>query len=337
MLGFGALGEYAIGEIPGTVLALTQDILQAIVTEFVNERKLEPRPAELHHFTSLDVAHLIVKGDDVRLSHAEYSNDQTEMEQAKRVIADRLNNRSGSDPFFGQVSTRYQNLAPNLDAFIFCMCTGLQTGSGNSPDILSQWRAYGQDGRGMCLTLDASRLSRLVENTPGLRINPVIYDQLTQISFVDAILDRAYNAHRAGTPNAIDAAVAALVYTTPLMKASGFSEEREWRLIFMPPSGVTPQLEFHSRRDFLAPFIKLHDLWFNLRPTMMTDPVLAGSLPRPPVAALVPPLVPVTRIMVGPSGHATLTRRAMLKLLAQTHAMAGIPVEISAIPYRSLA
>jgi hypothetical protein len=64
--------------------------------------------------------------------------------------------------------------------------------------MLSQWRAYGQDGRGICLTLNASDLARLVDNTPGLRINPVIYDRTTQRLFVDAILDRAFAAHSAG-------------------------------------------------------------------------------------------------------------------------------------------
>jgi hypothetical protein len=38
MLGFGALGESALGEIPAPVLALTHDILQEIVTNFVNEK-----------------------------------------------------------------------------------------------------------------------------------------------------------------------------------------------------------------------------------------------------------------------------------------------------------
>jgi Protein of unknown function (DUF2971) len=337
MLGFGALGESALGEIPAPVLALTQDILQEIVTNFVDEKKLSGPPAELHHFTSLDTACRIVEGDDVRLSHAEYSNDQTEMEEAKETIRHRLNARVARDPFFVQVLADYQNLAPNLDAFIFCMSTGLKTATGTSQDMLSQWRAYGQDGRGICLTLNASDLARLVYNTPGLRINPVIYDRTTQRLFVDAILDRAFAAHSAGDPNARGAAVAALVYTTPLMKAPGFVEEQEWRLIFMPPAGVSPMLDFHPRRDFLAPYLTLNNIWFTLQPAMIAIPALAALLSPIRAAARVPPLVPITQIMVGPSGHAALTQRAMQKLVAQVSHRGAIPITISAIPYRSLA
>jgi hypothetical protein len=41
-----------------------------------------------------------MKDDDVRLSHAEYSNDQMEMEEAKTIIKDRLSVRTASHAFF---------------------------------------------------------------------------------------------------------------------------------------------------------------------------------------------------------------------------------------------
>jgi len=336
MLGIGALGQYALGQFPAAAIALTQDILQRVVTEFVDAEKLPIRPAELHHFTSLDTARHIIEGDNVWLSHAEYSNDQTEMGEAKEIIRTQLSARSATDQFFAQVFADYQRLAPDLDAYIFCMSTGLRTATGPTPDMLSQWRAYGQNGRGICLTINASDLARLVSNTPGLRINPVIYDRAVQAQFVNAILDRAFAAHQAQDPSAHEAAIAALVYTTPLMKAPGFVEEQEWRLVFMPPAGVVPRLGFHARRDFLAPYVTLNEIWFTLSPIMQNNPTLAASMPSPLPAVHVPPLVPITKIMVGPSVHAPLTERAMRKLIAQTPTRGAITVSVSQIPYRSL-
>jgi hypothetical protein len=240
--------------------------------------------------------------------------------------------------FFGQVLDEYQSAAPNLDAFIFCMSTGLTSSAPPPQDMLSQWRAYGQDGRGICLTFDGSDLSRLVANTPGLRLNPVIYNRTTQKRFVDEILDRALAAH-SDVPNAREAAVAALVYATPLMKAPGFTEENEWRLIFMPPAGVTPELKFHPRRDFLAPFITLNHIWRVLQPQMLAvrelDEMLGPVDFRP--ATHVPPLIPITKIMVGPSGHQSLNKRSAEKLIAQIPHRAGVQILRSTIPYRSLA
>jgi hypothetical protein len=120
------------------------------------------------------------------------------------------------------------------------------------------------------------------------------------------------------------------------MKAPGFVEEQEWRLIFMPPAGVSPMLNFHPRRDFLAPYLTLNNIWFTLQPAMIAIPALAALLNPIRATAHVRPLVPITQIMVGPSGHATLTQRAMQKLVAQVH-RGAIPITISAIPYRSLA
>ena len=111
-------------------------------------------------------------------------------------------------------------------------------------DILSQWRAYGDDGRGACLTLDANRLSRIVYNIPGLRINPVIYEKTLQVRFVCEILNMGLSYHNQNVANALEATAAALVYTAPLMKAAGFQEESEWHLIFMPPDDVRPSLDF---------------------------------------------------------------------------------------------
>ena len=97
--------------------------------------------------------------------------------------------------------------------------------------------------------------------------------------FVDAILNKGFAAHQRGAPNAGEAAVAALVFATPWMKAPGFAEEKEWRLIFMPPGKPSPELCFYLRRDFLAPFIKLSHVWNVLRPEMLQNPDLNATLP----------------------------------------------------------
>jgi hypothetical protein len=334
MLGFGAIGEFAIGEVGTDTLALTSDILQHVVTWLVDEEKvLSQLPAQLHHFTSLETVCRIIDGDNVRLSHAEYSNDQTEMEQAKEIIRSELTARSSAS-FFAKVRSDYEKLAPSLDAYVFCMSTGQNR---NTPpqDILSQWRAYGQDGRGGCLTLEAGMLGRLVSNTPGLRINPVIYQVTTQIKFVGAILDQGLRAHSSGYTNAHDATIAALVFATPLMKAPGFAEEQEWRLVFMPPQPQHLRLGFQPRRDVLAPYIDFSHIWYDLQPVMVAIPALRATLPTHLPTVRLPPLVPVTDVMIGPSGHQSLNRRAIAKLLIQAN-RGTVTIQQSQIPYRSL-
>jgi Protein of unknown function (DUF2971) len=327
--GIGGLSARA--EVDAQALARTSDILQSIITRFVNAKRLTTPPGLLHHYTSLDSARKILEQDDVRLSHAEYSNDQMEMAQAKDVIGEVLNKAGQHSSFSAQVRKQYDAVAATLDAYVFCTSSGNKR-SASPQDRLSQWRAYGQDGRGVCLSLVSKKLAALVYYTPGLRINPVIYDPALQVSFVEAILAEGEALDKTD-PLALAATLGALVFATPMMKAHGFSEEQEWRLIFMPPAAdLKLKLEFHPRRDFLAPFLTLKYIWNDLRPQLTKIITI-----NPPLNVSEPtgePLLPVAEVMVGPSGNQPLNERAMMKLLAQT----PWPLEPkrSCIPYRSI-
>lgn len=332
MLGHGALGEFALGDFGSKTLARSSEILEKVITGLVGQRKLSELPASLHHFTTLDTAHQIISSDNIRLSHAEYSNDQTELDRAKTIIRQELGRRT--DPFVEQVLGAYESLAPTMDAFVFCMSSG---GEALTPqDILSQWRAYGQDGRGVCLTLDAHGLSRIVQNVPGLRINPIVYDEATQVQLVNEIIEQGLGQDHSQVPNAGKATVAALVFVTPLIKAAGFAEEREWRLVFMPSQeGPKPNYGFQPRREFLAPFLNLNEIWTDLRPELLAIHELRATLPTHLPAVSYPPLVPVTDLMIGPSGHQQLNVRAFTKLLSQAN-RTSLKLLQSSIPYRSL-
>ena len=150
--------------------------------------------------------------------------------------------------------------------------------------MLSQWRAYAQDGRGGAITLDKKGLDNVVGKLRGLRVNPVFYDASLKATFVNAILAEGFRRH--GTPGspAIDETVRALLYCAPLMKHEGFSEEREWRLIYVSPANVAlPRIHFHPRRDFLAPYLDLNDFWATHPPSSALDPPpnIPGSVGKP--------------------------------------------------------
>jgi hypothetical protein len=311
---------------------LRSRMLEEAVTELSAEDRLPLLPNVLHHYTTLDTSQKILEGDDIRLSHAECSNDQRELEQAKTLIQATAKAYSPDPPFAAQVLAGFLTQAFNLDAYIFCMSTG-DLGANATQDVLSQWRAYGHDGRGACISLDPKKFADLVWHLPGLRINPVIYDQFVAQALINLIITKGSNLHSSGNVHAIDATVAALVFIVPIVKDVGFKEEKEWRLIFMPPGQAPqPQLGFFPRRDFLAPYVTLKELWDNLRPklTHLASP--------PPINKRTPPkpvhLIPALNVMVGPSGHQPLNERALIKMTLQ--AGRSISVLKSSIPYRSL-
>jgi hypothetical protein len=317
------------------VYAATTEILEGLLTTLAGQNLLPSAPPELYHYTTLETIQKILESDDIRLMHAEYSNDQRELQEARSLIKGRLETYA-SPAFRSAVEAAYDAQAIGLDVYIFCMSTGI-LGNPMPQDMLSQWRAYGQDGRGGCLSLAPNGLAALVHHFPvGFRRNPVIYDRATQTALIDGILTQGNARHGAGIANAIDATVAALIFATPLIKHPGFKEEQEWRLIYTPlQDGPQPWLGFHPRRDFLAPFVTLQDLWSRLRPQLQEIPGL--PIVAPPLNVPEPDatrLLPVQSIMVGPSGHQELNERAMQKVIAQGRP--GLGLEKSTIPYRSL-
>jgi hypothetical protein len=58
-----------------------------VISDLGDEGRQAALPSRLHHFTSLGTAAQIIEKDNIRLSHAEYSNDQTEMAQAQELIS----------------------------------------------------------------------------------------------------------------------------------------------------------------------------------------------------------------------------------------------------------
>jgi hypothetical protein len=143
------------------VLQSTSELLETVVTSL--SKSFPPFPQKLYHYAPLETLQKIFEFDDLRLSHAEYSNDQRELVQANAVIDVRLSGYAGTPVFRHQVEQAFAAQAADLDAYIFCMSTGSQ-------DKLSHWRAYAQDGRGGAITLDPWGLVELVHAIPGLRL-----------------------------------------------------------------------------------------------------------------------------------------------------------------------
>lgn len=169
-------------------------ILERVLTD--NSGQLIPaiRPQVLYHYTSLEVIQRIFEFDSVRLSHAEYSNDRQELRDAIELINGILAtnaNTPGVGTFSTQVEAAFKSRLDDLDAYIFCMCAGLH-GTKAPEDLLSQWRAYAQDGRGGAVALDVAQLSAMAAHLPGLRVNPVVYDGRIKAIFVNAILAEGY-------------------------------------------------------------------------------------------------------------------------------------------------
>lgn len=278
------------------------------------------RPPYLNHYTSLSAALSILRERDIRLCHAEYLNDSSEVQGAIALIIkmihvhqDSNRNVAAIENFCTAVEASFDSSTRLYEAFIFCMSEGdPQNTPGHAQDVLDAWRVYGGNGKGVCLSFspeDFKSLSRLSLKgmDGGTRLSKVIYSTMLQEKIIRHVLDEGYKLQRSNTQDAVLATVAALIFMVPVFKDEAFKLEREWRFIFLPtiedPS--VSVRKFYVRDDLIIPFY-----------SMMDDEEKSRHAPLP------------VEIMMGPSPHQRLNVRS----LDYIRNMAAI--KASRIPYR---
>lgn len=202
----------------------------------------------------------------VRLSSVRYSNDYLEGRLVSQAI-----NRLADEEHLGRDDRESLQRAIDLleqvtEGFCFCLS--------EEDDLLSQWRGYADDGRGVAIGFSKEYLSTVCEKNHqemvgGLAINRVQYDLDGHMSLVRPAYEQikslikasSLSASRDVLENFHMSTFVALAPKLFLLKAEGFSEESEWRLVSLLVDGVQETLGFHPKPNRLVPYkqIGLHD------------------------------------------------------------------------------
>lgn len=231
-----------------------------------------------YHYCSLETACAIISNASLRLCDITKSNDSAEITYGYAAAMDslkRIGLISGSGPtlefadhWIELLRPEYQTLLrealsrhllpPNRLCYAVCLS--------ERADQLSQWRAYGDDGRGVALGFD---LSTFAQREPSFTVcsddghplethmmtlyRPIVYGRERSTECFDELAARmARNVHdlraaSAGTQDAVRArlldATLEFIAATAFCKKRFFREEREWRLAIWGPNANTAGFE----------------------------------------------------------------------------------------------
>ena len=186
-------------------------------------RHYEPTPGELlYHYCDAAAFLAICTGKKMRFSDLHSMNDFMEMHWGYRIwekAASRLIDTVGKD-FLDEVDAVLHG--SGLVGLPVAACFSLDG------DVLSQWRAYADDGQGYSIGFDASQML-------GLSVRPlrVLYSEEKQIDEVEHCVKQIYAERRSMINNGISfgAACMLLAYDLAALKNPAFREEQEVRLI----------------------------------------------------------------------------------------------------------
>jgi hypothetical protein len=289
-----------------------QQFLQQIGSfspDLIHHRGTVPR---IYHYTDLNGLKGIVENKDLWLTNSRYSNDDEEMihglEVVREVITEQLSApaTAARKKFLERVSKTLE--APSAEGvYICCFC--------QASNLLSQWRGYGANGTGVCLEFDPGGFSFITgpDSPPrGLvRLWSVFYKRETQRHIVQQALDFGFNTNKVDSAEQARKACDAILFFIPTFKNADFAEEKEIRLIFTPNPDFASQPDFRISRGMLTPYYSLQTL----------------------AAAATPRLLPLTKILIGPSRHKSVNLESARMLLNKTNCQ-DVEIEYSKTPYR---
>lgn len=255
------------------------------------QKKDEPDLYEglLYHYTTPAGLLGILENQNIWATDAAFLNDLYEIQYGhnitKEVLDSYLKNKDTYTRNFAKQTLYYFNLMNSKEEEIYI------TSFCETSDLLSQWKGYTNFGEGYAIGLDLNEIiqSKNNANFGHISIKKVIYDKKTQIKLVRSKIKfmikesiKLIKKQKSNQENIIKASAKSLSYylnaQSKRFKSSSFSEENEWRAIYvnstlskskrinnkfrMVDSIITPYIEinFHRRtknNDYYLPINKI--------------------------------------------------------------------------------
>lgn len=189
----------------------------------------------LYHYTDLTAFVSIVQNRRLWLTGAYNLNDHQEINWTHQKIGHRLN----------ELASKHGRERPDEIWALLQASSGVPyiCSLSSESDLLSQWRAYGQNGSGIAIGFKSSSLpssEHLPILTAGkkdsISLHQVVYDEKIQEQLIDSILAPAFEGEEINDQAhfAMSIAASQLTGLSSIFKNPAFSEEKEWRIIHKP-------------------------------------------------------------------------------------------------------
>jgi Protein of unknown function (DUF2971) len=197
-------------------------------------------PAVLFHYCGIQALKAILETRTFWMGQLSSMNDYMEhswlrkialeqlavlQEQHRWSVLDPPEKRIPSD-FYSALELQLRTV-PHVDPYCMCFST--------DGDVLSQWRAYAEDGKGFAVGFDSTSL--VFPNDTTLR--EVCYDEKMHQQIVSLLIER-FQSKLPPSPSHEDLKTLAWQFHSELLEPSmacknpQFQEEREWRVIHHP-------------------------------------------------------------------------------------------------------
>lgn len=176
----------------------------------------------IYHYCSLQTFLSIIENQSFRLSDINTLNDFSEVHwaYARFMEAAHIDGKSYSADLLDYVDKIISEMQTHTLPLVGCFS--------KDADVLSQWRAYADNGAGVSIGFDTS----VIENL-SIRCAPVEYDYKKQVLYFSILLDSLVPIFDNGIQNEqwVAEYIQSSAFDMCLIKNPAFSEEKEVRII----------------------------------------------------------------------------------------------------------
>jgi hypothetical protein len=270
----------------------------------------------LAHYTSIQVMESILKNSEVWFSNPLFMNDLQEMKFGLSEGTRFFSNieplkKAGGNEVRAEILQRsyfhyfnHFDLNEAFDTYIFCLA---EHDPQDNDGLLSMWRGYGQHGNGAAIVFDPSKIT-------FVPTSPLIFSKVSYVGDDERIAQVQSNltswvelTARLALPDdklhlAAYAAFSLVKGLALVTKHSGFSEEKEWRVVYNPGRDTTGALK---------PFLNYHIGSRGVEPKLKYPVGHIANVSAPDLALE----RLIERIILGPSLSSPLALRSVQRML----------------------
>ena len=264
-------------------------------------------PDNIFHFTTQAGILGIIQSREMWATQVHFLNDKHEIFLTFKLLEKQLKRRIGTaqTPALRSLLVDIRSNLKRIDQSHICIASFCEQG-----DLLSQWRGYGNQGKGYAIGFNLSTLRQIAKQQHFV-LWPCVYNVSVQFELVEYLIESWLQEFSDGKAShekmrkIIDISTGQLA---PILKDESFSEEKEWRLVSSVLTSKSPGFAFREGQYSLIPYYKFS----------ITNK--AGK-------------IGIKSIVVGPSPHHELARNSLTTFL-HTQKLSRVEIKSSKIPFR---
>ncbi|MFV0593404.1 MAG: DUF2971 domain-containing protein [Draconibacterium sp.] len=290
----------------------------------------------IYHYTSLESAISIIETQSFFCSHINFLNDKKEYKYGVELLSDifsRLENENFETEI---IKIAKENISKIHSSERFTTCFSKEG------DLLGQWRAYANNGKGLSIGFDLFKFEKSIQQK--IYGKHVDYDRESQEETLKELIKQVikfYNKFKEKVnwkEHSYEWLVASVIFEyldgiIAPYKDNCFKDEKEYRFEYVIDGKINKkgkeEWRFRASDNLIVPYILLETKYQHLKKRYKDNP---EELKISESLCLLKRL-PIKEIIVGPSLDYESIKQALTELLIK-HNYVEIPIIKSKIPYR---